>query len=463
MKAFRLLPAVDRLLAHPAWSAAPHVGRRSRRGACRAVLDELRAALTAGTAGEDDCALDRVAAAAVARARQDVSPALVRVVNATGVVLHTNLGRAPLADSALRAISDVAGGYLNLEMDLDAGARDNRADRIAAVASRVLGCGDVVVVNNNATAVFLALAALAGDGGKVAISRGEVVEIGGSFRMPDIMESSGATMIEVGTTNRTHLRDYASALQSGATVLLKVHRSNFELVGFTAQVEIEELVELARPTGALVVHDLGSGQLYGDDALGRDTVSRSLEAGVDLVLFSGDKLLGGPQCGVAAGRPEVVARLRSHPLMRMLRPGKLTLLALEATLRAWERDPTGGEIPVAAMTARGLDELRALAEDLAGRLSGLGDERVVVDLVDVASTTGGGSSAVVRLPSVAVALGISGRSAEQLAADLRQGDPAVVARIEDDRVLLDPRTLLAGDLDRVLMTVVGLLRGNLAS
>jgi len=461
MDAYRLLPKVDKLLAHPAWEVVPHVGRISRRHACRAVLDDLRAAIAAGDAGTDDCDLDRVAAASVARARADVQPALRRVVNATGVVLHTNLGRAPLADAALAAIADLGGGYLNLELDLEDGRRDNRLDRVADAASRVLGCGDVVVVNNNATAVFLALAALAGHGVGVVVSRGELVEIGGSFRMPDIMEASGASMVEVGTTNRTHPEDYAAALEAGAGVVLKVHRSNFDVVGFTSQVDVEALVALAAPSGALVVHDLGSGQLYGDDALGRDTISRSLEAGVDLVLFSGDKLLGGPQCGVVAGRADVVERLRRHPLMRMLRPGKLTLLALEATLREWERDPDGASIPAAALCARSQDDLRSDAGALAARLSALGDERLRAAVVDTRSTPGGGSSAPVQLPSAAVALELRGWSADALAADLRRADLSVVARIDDGRLLLDVRTLRSGDQDRVVATVTALLRGSL--
>ena len=451
--AFRAIPAIDRLLEHGAWVVAREVGRPTRRDACRAVVQALREAIAAGEATVADCTVDVVVAQAVERARADVRPVLRRVINATGVILHTNLGRAPLSPAALQAVADTAGGYVNVEMDLDSGERDNRLDKVAAAFARVLDCADVVVANNNAAATFLALAVLAGDGSGVAISRGELVEIGGSFRMPDIMETSGAGMVEVGTTNRTWPKDYAAALDAGATVLLKVHQSNFAVVGFTHEVTIEELVELARPAGALVVHDLGSGQLHGDPTLGTDSVRRSLDAGADLVLFSGDKLLGGPQCGIAAGRQEVIERLRRHPVMRMVRPGKLTLVALEATLRAWERDPTGGEIPTAAMLARPLEDVTAAAQSLAAAIIHAHGDRYATEVVAVDATTGGGSSPLVRIASAAVAVTSSQDSANAIADRLRRSDPPVVARVEDGRVLLDVRTLLSGDLENVVTSL----------
>ena len=424
------------------------MGRSVRRDACRATLDALRSAIGSGSAAIEDCDLERVVAAAVERAKADVRPLLRPVVNATGVILHTNLGRAPLSDAALEAVARTAGGYTNLEMDLDGGKRDNRMDRLGAAFSRLLDCGDVVVANNNAAAVFLALTALSKGGGAV-ISRGELVEIGGSFRMPDIMDASGAAMLEVGTTNRTHARDYRAALEAGAKVVLKVHQSNFAVVGFTKEVEIEELAALAHEHGALLIHDLGSGLLRSRPGLGVDCVRRSLDAGADLVLFSGDKLLGGPQCGIAAGTAETIARLRGCPVLRLVRPGKLTMLALEATLREWVRDPDGGGIPCAAMITRPIDELRELADELADRAREVLGDRVDVALAEVESTPGGGSSALLRLPSLAVALTPNRGSDQDLADALRRGDPAVVARIEDGRVLLDVRTLLAGDVDRI--------------
>ena len=449
LAALRAIPKVDRLLDHAAWEQARHVGRSVRRDACRAVVEALRLAIRQGRAGAQDCDLDRVATQAVERAKADARPLLRKVVNATGVILHTNLGRAPLSDAALEAVASTAGRYANVEMDLDEGKRDNRMDRLGDAFARLLDCGDVVVTNNNAAAVFLTLSALArGDG--VVISRGELVEIGGSFRMPDIMDASGAATIEVGTTNRTHSKDYRAALEAGAKLVLKVHQSNFAVVGFTKEVEVEELAALAHEHGALLVHDLGSGLLRSRPGLGTDCVRRSLDAGVDLVLFSGDKLLGGPQCGIAAGTPEVIARLRSHPVLRLVRPGKLTMLALEATLREWERDPEGSGIPCAVMIARTGEELRSVAEELAGRAREVLGDRAEVELVEVESTPGGGSSALLVLPSVAVAITPGIGSDQSLADALRRGDPAVVARLEEGRVLLDVRTLLPGDVEAVV-------------
>lgn len=446
----RSLPAVDRLLGAEAWQGAPHVPPRTRREACRAVVAELRQSVLDG-AIEQLPPESALVAAALARAVADVSPALVPVVNATGVVLHTNLGRAPLAPAALAALV-AAGRYVNLEMDLDGGRRDHRMDRLASACSRVLGCGDVVVTNNCASAVFLVLKALAA-GRPVAISRGEQVEIGGSFRMPDIMEASGATLVEVGTTNRTHLADYERAIDGGAELVLKVHRSNFELVGFTRSVGTAELAALCRERGVPLVYDFGSGLLNERAGLGGQSVGRALADGVDLVLFSGDKLLGGPQCGIVAGRRELVQQARRHPQMRMLRPGKLTMLALEATLREWERLPDGSSIPAAVLIARPVGVLQITADILAARLSRVVGERARVDVIPVDATPGGGSSATIKLPSRAVRLRPADGSEEGLASALRQGDPCVVGRREDGALLLDVRTLLDGDEDRVVEAV----------
>lgn len=441
----RELPAIDQLLAQPCWGALHHVPADIRREACREVVRCLRAGILEGEPVDLD--LGPVAQNCADHAAQIVRPVLRRVVNATGVVLHTNLGRAPLSDAALQAIAASAGGYLNLEMDLDRGQRDNRMDRLALAFSRVLGCGDVVVANNNAAAVFLALSALAGQGERVVVSRGELVEIGGSFRMPDIMEASGATMVEVGTTNRTHLKDYEVAFAAGARLAMKVHRSNFSVVGFTKEVSIEELGSCATKHGALLMHDLGSGLLRSSDHLGADCVTRSLEAGADLVLFSGDKLLGGPQAGIIAGRTEVIAKLRAHPVMRLVRPGKLTMLALEATLLAWERDPEGGEIPCADFAGRTVADLRPVAEGLAERLASLAGTAARVEVVATEATTGGGSAEDIRLESLAVAITpAEGHGSEAaLAAALRQGEPSVVGRTLAGRLLLDVRTLFPQD------------------
>ena len=384
---------------------------------------------------------------AVALAVESVRPVLRPVINATGVILHTNLGRAPLPEVAVEAIVSSAGRYTNLEMSLETGLRDHRLTKLSAAFSRVLGCPDAVVVNNNAAAVFLVLKVLAGDGTGVAVSRGEQVEIGGSFRVPDILAEAGGRMIEVGTTNRTHVRDYERAMDDGAEVLLKVHRSNFHMSGFVQEVTTAELSTLAHARGGVVVYDLGSGLLWGDLGDGEATVRGSLAAGVDLVCFSGDKLLGGPQCGIVAGRADLVERVRTHPVMRMLRPGKLQLLALEATLLAWERDPTGAEIPVARALKRPIAELREAAQSLADRLRPLVSP-LSVAVVEMDSTPGGGSAPGVRLPSQGVSL--AGPGLDALATRLRTGDPAVVARMEGDRLLFDVRTLLPGDEDAIV-------------
>ena len=443
-EALKHLPSIDRLLGADAWGEVPQVPHAVRKDSCRAVVDRVRAAILGGGGDVD---VPAMVADAVRIATQTVRPVLRPVVNATGVILHTNLGRAPLPQAALDAIGASAGRYTNLEMSLDTGRRDNRLSKLSAAFARVLGCPDVVVTNNNASAVFLVLKALAGSGVGVAVSRGEQVEIGGSFRVPEILAEAGGRMIEVGTTNRTHVRDYERAMDDGAEILLKVHRSNFKVVGFTKEVSPAEMVGLARERDGIVVYDLGSGLLWGDVAGGEDTVRGALDAGVDVVCFSGDKLLGGPQCGIVAGRADLIDRVRTHPIMRMLRPGKLQLLALEATLLAWERDPEGGEIPAAAALRRPRATLKKDAQRLASRLQDcVGDFSVEVVAAD--STPGGGSAPDVKLPSFAVAL--RGRGTAALAARLRRGDPPVVGRLEDDALLLDVRTLLPGDEDRIV-------------
>jgi L-seryl-tRNA(Ser) seleniumtransferase len=448
----RDLPAVDRLLAEACWEQAEAVPPSRRRAACRQVLESLRLSIRAGDLQELP-ALSDLAAQALAHAGEEVRSALRAVVNATGVVLHTNLGRAPLAPAAIEAIGRLAGGYSNLEIDLDSGARDSRNRRLLPSLARVLGAPDVAVVNNNAAAVYLALCALASDGVGVAVSRGELVEIGGSFRMPDIMAASGARLLEVGTTNRTRLDDYQRALDAGAKILLKVHRSNFAMVGFTEEPELAELVDLAHRYEALVIYDLGSGLLRATEQLREDSVSHSLEVGADLVLFSGDKLLGGPQAGLIAGDTKLLDRIRRHPIARMLRPGKLTFLALEATLLAWERDPSGGEVPAARLCRRSAEDLDAQAHRLADSIGGLAITGLTAEIVAVESTPGGGSSALLRLPSSAVALSSSRVGEDKLASELRCGVPAVLTRIEHGRVLLDVRTLLEGDFERVLTAI----------
>ncbi|MCO4769570.1 MAG: L-seryl-tRNA(Sec) selenium transferase [Deltaproteobacteria bacterium] len=452
----RGLPAIDKLLDHPDWGDDAHLPHSVRREASRAVVDAVRTAVLSGSLSEVP-PLDELVRRARTSAQRTAGPKLVRVVNATGVILHTNLGRAPLAAGALDAIRTIAGGYTNLEMDLWSGKRDSRHGRLTDTFSRVIGCEEVVVANNCAAAVFLALSALAGGGAQVVVSRGELVEIGGSFRMPAIMEASGAKLHEVGATNRTHLRDYEAALDAGARIVMKVHRSNFAQVGFTKEVSIEELGALCSERGALLLHDLGMGVL--DKAPGStrgadgasESVRRSLDAGAQAVLFSGDKMLGGPQAGIIAGSSDVLTKIRKHPVMRLVRPGKLCLLALEATMRAWEMDPTGALLPAARMLSRDEDALRADAESLGARLARL--HGVTAEVVPTASTPGGGSLPGMTLPSWGVAVTVEGLSATSTAAALREAEAPIVARIEDDRVLIDVRTLLAGDADAVVQAL----------
>ena len=446
--ALKRLPSIDKLLSSSVWSDAVRVSHTRRRAACREVVDRVRAGILSGDLGGEALDIEPMAREARRRAEEAVRPVLRPVINGTGVILHTNLGRAPLAAAALEAIAAAAGRYTNLEMSLATGRRDNRLSKLSDAFARVLGSPDVVVTNNNASAVFLVLKALAGDGTGVAVSRGEQVEIGGSFRVPEILAEAGGRMMEVGTTNRTHLRDYERAMDEGATILMKVHRSNFAVVGFTKEVEPQELVALARSRGGIVLYDLGSGLPWGDMNRGESSVRQALAAGVDLVCFSGDKLLGGPQCGIVAGRADLVERVRTHPVMRMLRPGKLQLLALEATLLAWERDPEGGEIPAARAQSISPSELKRTARKLAEGIAPHLPEALTVETTPVESTPGGGSSPMVKLPSWGIA--ISGSGTARLAAELRQGEPPIVARLEADRLIIDVRTLLPGDDDAIV-------------
>jgi L-seryl-tRNA(Ser) seleniumtransferase len=400
-------------------------------------------------AGGSDAAIGAQGVATLAA--ELARPKLRRVVNATGVVLHTNLGRAPLADAAVSAVAELARVYTNLEYDVARGERGSRHDHLRALVRELVGAEDAIVVNNNAAATVLGVAALAA-GKEVVVSRGELIEIGGSFRLPEILALSGATMVEVGTTNKTHARDYAAAIGERTGLLLKVHRSNFAVVGFTAEVSAEQLVALGRERGVPTMIDLGSGMLV-DRARQRawglpdePTVGEAVAAGADLVTFSGDKLLGGPQAGVLVGREAAVAAARKHPLMRALRPDKLTLAALAATLALY-RDGRAGDVPVIAMLARSPDELRACADELAVKLREVVGQALAVTVEPCTSTVGGGAMPTAELPSFAVTL--SGKPADAIDRALRAAPVPVVARIDDGRVWLDARALVAGDFEHV--------------
>jgi L-seryl-tRNA(Ser) seleniumtransferase len=361
-------------------------------------------------------------------------PRLRRVLNATGVIVHTNLGRAPLAEAALEHVAHAAAGYSNLEYDLDAGARGSRQTHVAELLHRLTGADAALVVNNNAAAVLLALAALA-EGREVVVSRGELIEIGDGFRIPDVLARSGAKLREVGTTNRTRAADYDAAVGPETAVLLRVHQSNFRVVGFTELPTVEELSHVARSHGLVLVDDLGSGALV--DIGDEPTARASLSAGADLVCFSGDKLLGGPQSGIVVGRGELVERLRRHPLQRALRADKLTLAALEGTLRLALETPD--EVPVLRMLREPAESVRARTERLAALVGGEVEETI--------ARAGGGALPLAELPSYACGV------EQELAQPLRAGDPPVVGIVRDGRLLLDCRTLTDGEVDEVAAAI----------
>jgi len=444
MDARRRLPGVDRLLAtEPLATAGAEHGHNLAVEAARAALADARERVAAGAAAPSPGELAEDAAARVAlTARGTLYP----VINATGVIIHTNLGRAPLSWAARQAMDAVAAGYSNLEYDLDAGERGSRYLHAEQLLCRLTGAEAALAVNNNAGAVFLALSALA-QGREVVISRGQLVEIGGGFRIPDVLRQSGARLVEVGTTNRTHLQDFEEVIGPETALLLRVHSSNFKQIGFTATVSLAEMVALARETSLSVVDDLGSGTLLDTARYGlapEPMVQESVSAGAGLVTFSGDKLLGGPQAGLIVGRADVVAKLRHHPLARALRVDKSTLAALQATLLHYLRGEAEREIPVWRMIATPLDELAMRAAELAARLCAAG---LPATVVPATSTVGGGSLPGETLPTRAVA--IAADAADALAAALRRGDPPVVGRILEERLLLDLRTVPA-EADEVL-------------
>jgi L-seryl-tRNA(Ser) seleniumtransferase len=434
------MPSVDAIVR----ASAVQAGERKRFVASvRAILSEAR---TAGGESLDPATYARLARERLAR--RD-APTLRPVLNATGVVLHTNLGRAPLADVALAAIR-AASGTVSVEYDLERGARGERHGHAAGLLAEVTGAQDAVVVNNGAAAVLLALAALAAKR-EVIVARGELVEIGGGFRIPDVLVRSGAKLVEVGTTNRTYVRDYANAITEKTAAILRVHASNFALRGFVAKAASPALAKLAHERGIAFIHDLGSGTLLdtGRFGLGREeTVQQAVQDGPDVVTFSGDKLLGGPQAGIAAGRADAIAKLRGHPLMRALRPDKLTIAALVATVATY-RDGTALEtLPVWRMIAATRAGLGRRAKAIAARLTAAG---IAADVVDTTSTVGGGSLPEETQPSRGVAL--SSASAARAVGLLRKADPPVIARIVDDRVVLDLRSVLP-EHDELLVTAV---------
>jgi len=444
----RRLPAVEALLAEP--DIAALVAAHPRSVVVRAVRETIEGARTTGGAAP----AEGWGAAVLARVHRLAAPSLEPVINATGVVLHTNLGRAPLAGPAIAAMARIAGSYSNLEYDVTRGTRGSRHGLCRDLLVELTGAPDALVVNNAAGALLVALSALARDGAAI-VSRGELVEIGGAFRIPDIMARSGAKLVEVGTTNRTHRKDYEAALTPDARLLLKVHRSNFQVTGFTTEVPATELAELARAQGVASLYDLGSGLLL-DLApwglSGEPGVREGLASGVDAVVFSGDKLLGGPQAGILLGARAAIDACRKDPLARAVRSDKFTLAALEATLALY-RDPERArtEIPVLKMLTEDVTQIRRRAEALQKNVGKM------ADLIEGESEVGGGSFPGAKLPTWLVRLTPRDLTPDTLSARLRDGEPPIIPRIAGDHVLLDPRTIFPEQLE----TVAGAVRAAL--
>jgi L-seryl-tRNA(Ser) seleniumtransferase len=433
---YRALPSVDRLLAHPL-VADLDAGSALLTAVVREHLDRARATISSGGPPPR---IDDLATAVAAGYARSSAPRPQRVINATGVIIHTNLGRAPLSRAAIAAMAAASQGYSDLEFDLDSGGRGSRHSHVEDVLRRATGAEAGMAVNNNASALLLALSALCA-GREVVISRGQLVEIGGGFRIPDVMRQSGARLVEVGTTNRTYVADYVSASSDETAAWLRVHSSNFRQIGFVTQPEPAELAQAAHERGLLLLDDVGSGALLPTAAFGmapEPTVQESLAASADLVLFSGDKLLGGPQAGIIVGRRGAVEQLRRHPLARAVRMDKSGIAALTATLLHYVKGEALSEVPVWRMIATPLDVLEARVlrwAEAAGAVS--------ARPLPTRSMVGGGSLPEESLPSMALALSID--AADDLARRLRSGAPAIIARVEHDAVLLDARTVAADE------------------
>ena len=469
---YRKLPSVDELQRSPGIVAlVSKEGQAAVTDAARAVLATLRQEIATGRldANGVDLALSGLEDAVTRQVRQALQHSLCSVINATGVILHTNLGRAPLAASALEHIREIAGSYSNLEFDIETGERGKRdvhVDRLfrklldeavdarvdAGLPARVAKPAlSTIVVNNNAAAVLLALNTLA-ENGEVIVSRGELVEIGGSFRIPDVMSKSNAILREVGTTNRTRIADYEKAIDEKTRLLLRVHRSNFQITGFTEQPQLEELVALARKRNIPLLEDLGSGALFDLRSVGvngEPSVLDSLRQGVDVVTYSGDKLLGGPQAGILSGRSDLIARMRSNSLFRALRVDKLTYAALEATLLAHVKGDHDA-IPALRMMRLLKGEIGTRAQAVAEKIK---TSKVSVEVLGGESVIGGGAAPSALLPTRLLAMTCEGMSADELSARLRASDPPVIARVEEGRVLLDLRTVFPEQDEAVVRAV----------
>jgi L-seryl-tRNA(Ser) seleniumtransferase len=464
---FRELPSVDELLRRDGLRSLAHqFGHAETVEAARKFIEELRGRIAADSLDEAALAssVEDAAAAIERRLQESLSYSLRPVINGTGVILHTNLGRAPLGEAALQHVMEVARGYSNVEFDLATGERGKRDVHVSRLFAKLLNCPgrelSTIVVNNNAAAVLLTLNALA-EGGEVIVSRGELVEIGGSFRIPDVMAKSGAVLKEVGTTNRTRIADYESAISDRTKLLLRVHRSNFQIVGFTEQPSLAELAALGRKHNIPVVEDLGSGELFDLREVGvhgEPMISESLRAGVAVVTYSGDKLLGGPQAGLISGDGELVAKIRKNPLFRALRVDKIFYAALEATLLAYLREDFDA-IPTLRMMRVNAEDLQHRAEHIVRHLR-MSSPQVEIEVAETRSAIGGGSAPGATLPSWAVTVKIAGQSAEKILERLRKCETPIVARVEDGRVLLDLRTVEAEQDGLITAAVESLCEGG---
>lgn len=456
----RQLPAVDQILRHPLLRELSQTDHNLVVACTRQVLTSWRERVL--TAGIEPPGLEELAREIKKRYEASSRSSLRAVINATGVVLHTNLGRAVLSQAAAEAALMAARRYTNLEFNLESGQRGNRYEHVAGLLKELTGAEAALVVNNNAAAVYLSLAALAA-GKETIISRGQLVEIGGSFRVPDVMAQSGTRLVEVGTTNKTYLQDYEAAMGPDTALLLKVHPSNYRIQGFTHEVTTAELVDLGRRRQVPVMEDLGSGFLvdlenYG--ITGEPTVQAEIKQGVDLLTFSGDKLLGGPQAGIILGRRGLVATIARHPLTRALRVDKMTLAALEATLRAYRNpDRAVREIPTLAALVARPEDLRRRAEQLQALLAEVLGSRARVGIKEISSQAGGGSLPLTELPSWGVTVAPAQVTVEELARRLRQIEPPVLVRVQEDTLILDVRTLLPGESEELARALVEALDG----
>lgn len=448
MNSLRDLPSVEQLL-QSATHLIDNYGRPLTLDALRLTLDETRARFKA----DPEIALpsiDSILTQAESHLTTWTASSLYPVINATGVILHTNLGRAPLSKATIQAMNTVAANYSNLEYDLSKGQRGSRLLHAESVLQKLLNVEAALVVNNNASAVLLVLSALASKK-NVIIARSQLVEIGGGFRVPDVMKQSGAKLVEIGTTNRIHLTDYESALENPTALVMRAHRSNFKIVGFTEEPELKEIVGVARKADVIVVDDLGSGALVDTAKYGlahEPTVQESLAAGVDLVCFSGDKLLGGPQAGIIVGKKELIDKIKKHPLARAVRADKTCLAGVTATLIHYLKDEAEREIPIVKMMSLTLEQVKVRVEAWQDAL-GQGE------VVESESTVGGGSLPEESMSTYVLALSV--KSPDKFLKKLREANPPVIARIENDKVLLDPRTVLDGQDEKLILALRSLL------